>query len=213
MSTRKVDRIPVEIPAQFGVISATLEADVLGLTPLLMHNPGQMQRGGGAQKSGKNIPTPEEEAERGTYRLKGGQLHLPAHAVQRAMIEAAVQFKDPTYPKQTLKKPLAASLLPPDEEGYGLFDPDTGEALHDYEIDVRRAVVQRQGVMRARPRIDRWAATLVIPFDAGAAIPVEMIATCLATAGSKVGVLDYRPESGGYFGRFEITAAAVVMED
>lgn len=206
--------------------TATFNARLVGLTPLLMHKPNMLAQAAGLRRTAtKRIPTPEEEAAEGAYRFEDGTLYLPAVSLQRSMVEAAKAFKDPVRTRASLMKAVAATLTPPPVEGYALLDPDTGEAIGEYEIDVRRAVVQRAAIMRARPRIDAWVADVSMDFDfdaptgsngAGPEGALEeagkRLLDVLVHAGSKVGVGDYRPERSGPFGRFRVEQFIVSNE-
>lgn len=207
-------------------VQATFHARLRSLTPLLMHAPTAMKANTGeVKRSGqKNIPTPEEEAAQGAYQFDDGTLYLPAVALQRTMIEAGKAFQNPTNKRATLMRAIAATLVPPPVEGFPLLNPATGEAITDYEIDVRRAVVQRAAVMRARPRIDEWESDVSMEFDiealGGGGDPEqllrnsgEVLMMVLAHAGKRVGIGDYRPERSGPFGRFEILSFTVTDED
>ena len=202
MQSTNATRRPVDIPAGYGFTEGRFHAKLLGITPLLMHNPRGMVASESVQRSGKKIPEAAAEAEAGAYRLPNGALCLPAVNIQRAMVEAGRQFKDPSYTRQTMFKPLAAALLPPEADGFPLMDA-TGEEIHEYEIDARRAIVQRNAIMRRRPRIDFWQCEISLRYDTQSIAP-EMLAGVLVAAGSKVGVLDNRPEKGGPNGRFEV---------
>lgn len=197
----------IPVPAEFGVVESKFVAEIEGLTPILMHRPSAMAAASDELKrsGASEIPTPTEEAEAGVYRDDDG-LYLPAVAVREAMVGAGTQFKNPAYKKGTLATPLAAALIPPEEEGFTLMRD--GEPITDYEVDIRRAVLKNGGravaVMRARPRVATpWRTTVVMGFDSGVVAP-ENLVQVLAHAGSKVGVLDYRPAKRGPFGRFEV---------
>lgn len=192
----------IEIPAGYGFTEARFHAKLLGITPLLMNNPRGMVASESVQRSGKRIPKPADEAESAAYRLPSGALCLPAVNIQRAIVEAGRHFKDPAYTRQTMVKPLAAALLPPDALGFALTDA-TGEEIHEYEVDARRATVQRSAIMRHRPRIDFWQVEITLCYDSQSVAP-EMLAGVLVAAGAKVGVCDNRPERGGPNGRFEV---------
>jgi hypothetical protein len=69
---------------------------------------------------------------------------------------------------------------------------------------MRRVVVARQGVVRARPMIPLpWELTVEIEYDAGQWASTDMIIEMLNNAGRFPGLLEFRPEKGGTFGRFE----------
>lgn len=174
----------------------TVTFKVVGLTPLLQHNPEKlMVRGGGIKQ--KRIPTAEEEAEMGAYRLPSGQLYIKATAFRSAILSAA---KGKKVGKFSAKSVLAGAILPLSEVA-PLEDPRTGEPVTAYEISVMRAVVQRQGVMRARPLIREWACLVPFHLDTDV-VPADPVLELLQEAGARVGVCDYRPETGGFYGRF-----------
>jgi hypothetical protein len=187
--------VPESVPA--GQIRAQLE----GLAPgLLAHNPSAM--GGG----GKVIPSPEEEAEAGAYRWPDGQLFVPSTAVYAAMANAAKGLKYKSIPttKYGSRKVLAAGVRML-ADGFGLTD-DAGEPITTYEIDRRRVVVQRASVIRARPLIPAWRTTVQFEYDPdviGDAI-VSVVRDALQGAGQSFGLLDFRPERGGPYGRFAV---------
>ena len=172
---------------------------VVGVSPLLMHNPASMANSGEARR--KTIPTPEEEAEAGCYRDSDGMLVFPSVAFRNAVLKAAGGLK---IGRKTLRSILSHIRM--DAEYVRLVDPETGEPLRDYDIDIRRAVVQRQGVHRARPRLDRWAAELgfVVETEIVPQNIEEILAKVLNEAGYTVGVGDYRLEKNGWFGMFDV---------
>lgn len=165
---------------------------------LLLHNPAGMSRAPEEATIGRKIiPTPEEEAEAGAYRMPSGQLYLPSIHVRAAILGAASGMK---IEKKPARQILSAGLFTLSEY-CPLFDPETGDALKEYEIDIRRAVVQRQGIRRARPKLPRWACEIEFQFDTLLLNP-KIIKDVLDLAGRIVGVGDYRPSKGGPFGRF-----------
>ena len=177
---------------------------ISGLSPLLLNNPrGMLAQSSAAPSRQKRIPTPEEEAEGGTYRTAEGALAVPAIAVRNAMITAAAGFKYKTRSWKGFVSHVEirpAELLP-------LFD-SRDEPVTSYEIDLRRAVIKGRGaVARARPRIDDWRAsftfvadTEMLPTDD----PKGLLRSFLLDAGARIGVGDYRPEKTGWFGRFTV---------
>lgn len=213
MSTTADDRQRVydEMLSQGVAAPTPWTATIEGIAPLLMHNRAvmvhQAEAANAAGNRGKKyIPGAEEEARWGEYRLPTGELYLPALNVQRAMVEAAKQFRVKGK-RTTYKTTTAAAVTAPDDAAFILRDGN-GEPLTDYEIDVRRVVVMRAAVMRARPKIPApWYAEISMGLDAGL-LPPEMVLTILMTAGAQVGMGDYRPERGGPFGRFNVLSFA-----
>jgi hypothetical protein len=193
----------LEIPAPEprGQIRAVIE----GTSPLLMHNPQ------GMSDEAKTIPKPAEEAERGAYRWLDGQLFIPATAVYGAICNGGSGLKYRNIPQTRYgsRKLLGASITPL-ADGFGLEDQD-GEPITAYEVDVRRALLRngakKVGVLRARPLVPAgWRTTLLLEYDpssVGEAI-VQVISDALVQGGLVAGLLDYRPQLGGPFGRFRV---------
>ena len=77
----------------------------------------------------------------------------------------------------------------------------------DYEIDTRRAVVQKQGILRSRPKLPPgWNLSFEVNVDDDA--PAELcriLPDIFAEAGRRVGLGDFRPEKRGPFGKFMVT--------
>lgn len=179
-------------------------AKLVGLSPLLMHSPAGMRAASKTpvKTSEKKIPTPEEESEQGAYRNEDGFLVIPSVAVQRCMIEAAKQYQDPQRKRATLKTKVAAAINLPLDDSFVLTRE--GEPVSTYDIDTRRAVVQRAAVMRSRAMIALpWEVEIQFGFDSSL-IGMEHIADLLKLGGRQIGLLDYRPERSGSFGRYKV---------
>ena len=157
----------------------------------------------GGRKKEKVVPSAATEAEWGVYRNEDGTLYLPANNLQRSMVEAGKLFKSPVRRMATMAREVAAGLfVPEDVEGFVLVDGN-GVPFTDYEIDVRRAVVQRNGIQRARPRLREWYCEVRMQIDP-VVLRLDVVLQILILAGRQVGVGDYRPERSGSFGRFKV---------
>jgi len=168
---------------------------IVGLSPLLMNNPAGMNPKAPGIKA-KKIPTPEDEAAAKAYKMADGQLYLPALAFRAAVLRQCVGRKIGRYSAISI---VSGAVLVPEERCL-LVDVDD-KPLCDYAIDVRRVVVQRNGVMRARPRIEKWRTRLALEINTEM-VGVADILELLQAAGRAVGVGDFRPERKGMFGRF-----------
>lgn len=184
-----------------------LNYSIEGLTPLLMHNPRSMMLGqskNGGPKKQVAIPSIEEEAEAGAYRTADGVLAVPAIGVRNCTIVAAGAFKHKTRSWRSFVSHIQI------EPGDLLILSDgNGDLLTEYEIDVRRTVnrTTKGAVPRARPLIKKWKTsfsfivdTSMLPTDD----PHGLVKTFLLEGGSRLGIGDYRPERGGWFGRFTV---------
>lgn len=175
----------------------TIHIEVEGVTALLMHNPSGMRP---VEKAigRKTIPTPEDEAEAGCYRLPSGQFYLPTFAFRACLVSGA---KNMRLGKTAATAVIKGSVFPATETT-ALWSP-TGDPLEKFEIDMRRAMVQRQGIVRCRPKLAEWAASVEFEYDDDF-VAEDHIREFLSIGGRVCGVGDYRPEKSGPFGRFKL---------
>jgi hypothetical protein len=173
-----------------------IEIEIQSIKPVLMNNPAGMQAP--SDKLGrKNIPTAEVEAERSVYRSATGQLFLPSEAFRGCLVSAA---KGRRIGKTAATSVIKGAVFAADEQTLLILN---GEPVKEYEIDTRRAVVQRNGVTRSRAKVPEWAATVRFEVDTDF-IPEKQVRELLEIGGRTVGVGDYRPEKSGPFGRFKV---------
>ena len=153
------------------------------------------------QKLGrKKIPKPEDDAKAGRYLLPDGNFCVPAIAVRNCLLTGT---KGQLINRRSALPFISGGVLMIDEAFPLTRDgqPINGD---DYTIDVRRAVVQRQGIMRARPRIELpWQLEAIFEYDKDI-VSVDVVKAVAERAGRTVGLLDYRVEKRGWFGRFEV---------
>jgi hypothetical protein len=173
-------------------IDVTIEAK--GKKQLLMHNPAGM--GKGRDPKGK-IPSAEQEAAASCYWTSDGtSLMCPGSNILRGLIIAARAFK---VGKVAVAPYVAGAIeIEPEEIPFG---------TKEYEIDTRRAVVQRQGIMRSRAKLTNWSLsfTLLVADEDLPPKSYPLLRAILEELGRRIGILDYRPEKSGPFGRFAVT--------
>jgi hypothetical protein len=179
----------------------TVTFHVAGVSPLLCNSAAAFtEADAGTSKTRRSIPSPQDEAEAGTYRFPDGSLGFPAVAFKKGVVSAAKGRKVGRLglPGIVLAAVFETAELIP------LVHPDTGEPLSEYEIDIRGARPQGQGmVRRARPRLDAWACDVELEYD-DELIEEGLLRDLLERAGRNVGVGNYRPEKSGRYGRFEV---------
>jgi hypothetical protein len=81
----------------------------------------------------------------------------------------------------------------------------------NYEVDVRPVNIQKNRVLKARPKIPKWEVEFDIIYNK--ILPETVITTLkqiLEDGGTRVGLLDYRPQHKGWFGTFELVEFKVV---
>ena len=164
---------------------------VKGISPLLMHafplvTPEAMEK-----------KSPAENAEIGAYRNPDtGRLYVPGVNIQRCLIAAAAYSKGKG--RASLQKQAAASVIVSPER------VDLG--VKTYTIDSRPVVIAatKGRILRHRPRLDEWTLQCEIQYD-DTLLKESELRRIVDDAGSRVGLLDFRPEKKGPFGRFMVT--------
>lgn len=169
-----------------------IEVEIIGLTPLLMHNPESM-----LQESKPKLTTEKydakDEAEKNAYKLPSGELYIPSRALFKAIINGASFKKAGKY---SAKGVLSGNIR---IEPYKIL-----LGTKKYEIDLQTVVIQNARIVRSRPRLDKWRAKFNIIYNEQFIGNPEIIKSCLIDAGSRIGILEYRPQKGGNFGTFKI---------
>lgn len=164
---------------------------IKGESPLLMHAFPLVPIEAIEKKSA------QEQAELAAYRdpeTKG--LYIPGVALQRALVAGASFSKGKG--RATLQKPVAACVLvTPERIGLG---------VKTFVIDTRPVVVPatKGRVLRHRPRLDTWQVSFSVDYD-DTLITESQLRRVVDDTGKNVGLLDFRPEKKGPFGRFTVT--------
>lgn len=189
------------------------EYEIVGRFALLTHNcQSMLDKEKGGRASQQPTYTPKTDAEAALYRDEAGTCCFPTVAFRSALI-AGLKGKKivPRSGGRRVSAPAAfkpAVFVDPDRGDLApLLDPTTRKPLTNYVIDTRRAVVQRNGVARSRPRFNRWALILPLLIDTDVLAP-EIVEQELDDAGRIIGVGDFRIEKGGPFGGFSAKLVA-----
>jgi hypothetical protein len=169
---------------------------LIGTSPLLMHNIAGMKQQAG---SAKRIPTPQEEAVQSLYwTLDRKSLAIPAVALHAALMKAGAKYKMPN--RSTVQSRICSAIhVEPEMIPLGITA---------YDIHICGVVVQRQRIFRARARVNTpWQCEASLWFDEDW-FPVHLMRDTMPevirTAGMMVGLLDWRPEKKGQFGKFRL---------
>lgn len=174
----------------------SVEIEITGISPLLMHAFPLTPIEAVEKK------TPEEQAEISAYRIPSngrapGELYIPGVAVQRALVNGATYSKGKG--RGSLQKSAAACLtVTPEYLGLGVTA---------YSLDSRPVVMPatKGRIIRHRPRLDQWRVQLTLEYDETLLTAVQL-RRVVDDTGSRVGLLDFRPERRGPMGRFVVTA-------
>lgn len=171
-------------------MNKTITVTIRGLSPLLMHRfPLQ------AVEALQKLP-PDKQAEEAAYRTGDGGLMIPGVNIQRALVSAAAFSKGKG--RASLQKQVAAGLF--------ILEAECSLGTKTYAIDSRPVVIAatKGRIVRHRPRIDTWATKFTIDYDP-VLLSEKEVRTIVDDAGTRVGLLDFRPERKGPFGRFMVT--------
>jgi hypothetical protein len=185
------------IPYNQQTATARMRITVQGVYALMTHNPESMSVVSDA-KRGSRIPSAEDEAEAGTYRMEDGTCALKGDSFRAAILAAAGAWK---VKRATMKSRLSHITI--EEELIPLQRHDDS-AISDYVIDARRAIVQKQGIIRHRPKFEEWRCSFVVVYDPVLVGDPKLIADICADAGGRIGVGDFRPAKNGPFGRYRV---------
>jgi len=174
-----------------------IDVRIRGLTALLMNrlNPESL-RTKSRMKMEKYSTT--DDAAKSAYmaEINGKkQLYIPQEALYSMIIGTAKQYR--------VKRVSLASLL----AGTMHVEPEKVPLGTDqYEIDERAVVIQKQRVLKGRAKLPKWAANFQLIYDSKR-LPdgiEDTFKEILEDAGTRMGILDYRPQHKGWFGTFEI---------
>jgi len=174
-----------------------IDVEIRGLTPLLMNrlNPESLKS---KTRMRMEQYSTAEDAKNSAYiaEIDGKrQLYIPQEALYSMIIGTAKQYK--------IRRMSLASLL----AGTMRVEPEKVPLGTDkYEVDERAVVIQNQRVLKGRAKLPKWKAKFQLVYDSRR-LPEGIEATLkeiLEDAGSRMGLLDYRPQHKGWFGTFAV---------
>lgn len=174
-------------------------ATVVGTSPFLFHRwsvegvkaKGEAAKGSKAKKS--------DDLETYVYRDAAHMLAIPTEYFRMAIINAAKFRQDPRSPRKSAMDLFKAGVAGVEELC------SLGTEKWDY-TDMRRVMVQRNGITRHRPAmLAGWTVEIMLQVMLPEYIPSDMLNEVLQSAGRLIGVGDFRPT----YGRFQITKFSV----
>ena len=171
---------------------------IKGTSPLLMHRYPLEEDNGKAKKKGQEYD-PKEDAEKALYKDEKGA-YVPGVMLKACFREAGKNFKNG---KSSYKDTVLSSVFVEEQKIY-LKDKKTYD-----EIDRRAVVVQRNRVVRSRPKFNNWEIETTLRYNDDR-ITEDKIRQIVEEAGITKGLGDYRPAKGGEFGTFEIDTFEVL---
>ncbi|MBW2673594.1 MAG: hypothetical protein JRD89_09310 [Deltaproteobacteria bacterium] len=151
-----------------------------------MHSPQGMISDKPRLRRGEHLD-PKVEAEQALYRDSNGVVGLPSYNIKACIREAGRNYKV-SGRRTTFAAMIRAGIR---------IEPDFVPLISDgWKVDYRSVVVQRQRIMRARPRFDEWALEFKIVNMDPTVIHADTLRRILEDAGRYYGLGDFRPEFG-----------------
>lgn len=181
----------------------TYIAAISGLSPLLMHRWSETNE---VEQSTREIHIaqrdPRTEAERVCYRRADGSLYVPGAQFARLLRDAGAGHKQ-RGSRRSMRYIVPAAIIVLSDDISLLTDD--GKPITDFEVDSRPVVIPatKGRIMRHRPRINRWNCEVTVEIDPTLIEP-DLAHQLFVEGGRRLGIGDYRPSSGGPFGRFSV---------
>lgn len=189
------------IDAGVGLKERVVEIEITGRSPgLLMHNAASMLTAPESAGTGKlcahgnpfNKPC-KDCLEAAAYRTEDGELYIPSVAMHGTLITSSGNYKI----GRRSSTPVVSGTL-------RIFPDEIRLGVKKYDIHATTVRIQRQRVVRFRPWLKAWKVRFFIIYDPTFGLDDASIKNILTNSGQAVGLLDFRPQHRGTFGRFTI---------
>jgi hypothetical protein len=171
------------------------DVELKGISPLLMH----AMRANLEENRRKTGSSETNDPKDCLYELpNGGGIYVPAQALYAAMVKSGGNFQVRGRGKKTYSTLFAGALtIEPDAI---LITPQ------EWVVDERTVVIPstKGRTLRRRPKWPEWKLRFKLRVSEDQ-IAEDVVKQALDYAGSMIGILDYRPEKKGPFGRFIVT--------
>lgn len=182
----------------------TVEVEIRGTSPLLIRRYSeQAEQSGSSRAVLVEKRDPREEAARSAYVARDGTYYFNAFSIPRSMANAGSNHKMKGS-RKSLKFIVPSAVRVTTDEITILNGNGPAKA---FEVDARPVTIPatKGRVMRYRPRWNEWGARFSLVVDESI-LPVDLAHRLLTEAGVSYGIGDFRPEKGGPFGCFRVTA-------
>jgi hypothetical protein len=183
----------------------TIEVEIRGNTPLLIHKfAEQAEHGKATRRVMVDSMNPRDEATKNAYIAQDGTYYFNAFSIPATMANAGVNHKM-RGSRKTLKF-VVPSAVRIDTDTITILGED-GKPAGNFEVDGRPVTIPatKGRVMRYRPRFDKWGAKFRLILN-DQMLSSEDAHRLLNEAGESMGIGDFRPEKRGPFGTFRVTS-------
>lgn len=189
---------------------------IKGVTPLMHHRMTEealfsLLGNKAKKKKTAEVKTPREIADEHAYKTTDGHFFIPLSYVSGAFAHVASDYKQSNSQRKSYKS-IAGGVFRPAPEAAVLVNPETGEKLSSYEVDIRKATNHKAGAVAVcRPRFDRWGCEFEVTINDDL-LPPDTALQILNDAGLRSGIGSFRVSNGGFFGQFSVTNFEPVKE-
>jgi hypothetical protein len=162
------------------------EVEIIGTKPLLMNAPTNL---GDKPKlrRGEHLD-PKVEAENHLYKDAESKICVPSVNVKACIRDAGRNYR------VSGRRATFAAII---RAGLDIKPFPYVPLIHNgWQVDIRPVVVQRNRILRARPRFDEWALEFQIINNDPTIIHKDTLKKILEDAGKYYGLGDFRPEFG-----------------
>lgn len=181
-----------------------IKVKIQGRTPLLVHAfndaAAEAATNGTRLTTQKDYGTPREQCEAVLYRSANTREPIiPQPNLLRCVIDAGKFHKAGRSKVTTQKSSLIPAAVSLDEVEYPILHKD------DWKVDTRAVRIPATGgrILRHRPCFDDWALEFEIELDEEM-MTEKTLRSIVDDAGRKIGLGDFRPDTKGPFGKFDV---------
>ena len=204
---RMIEAIPPEVASHAGLVQINIRFS--GVTPLLMNamSEEQLLAIRDKKKAPKTAARPSlrDEAASKVHQLPDGSPVIPLQALYATFINAGQFIRlDGKRQITTEKKTILPGMLTILDKTVSLVKAGAVEKA-TWEVDIQQGRNPNGGeaVCLVRPRFDDWSFSCTVEVDQQQ-MPLSMARELVDLAGKRIGLLEYRPQRKGTFGRFEV---------
>ena len=187
------EKVPL-VPNMADQVPEIYKVRIKGTKPLLMHNPQEIGNKPRLRR-GEHLE-PRVEAESYLYKDEEGNICIPATNLRACIREAGRNYR------VSGRRTTFASMI---RAGLDMIPNMVRLIYSNWEPDVRPVVIQRQRILRARPKFNYWELELKIVNNDPTVIHRDILKKIVIDAGRYYGLGDFRPD----FGLFELVEFSV----
>jgi hypothetical protein len=168
--------------------SEVYSVKIIGTKPLLIHAPTGLSDKVKLRR-GEHLD-PKTEAESYLYKNEKGEICIPSVNIKACIREAGRNYR------VSGRRTTYAAMI---RAGLDIKPFPYVPLIHlGWQVDIRPVVVQRNRILRARPRFDQWELKFEIINNDSTIIHRDTLRKILEDAGKYYGLGDFRPEYGTF---------------